>query len=188
VKVRAGVGQGDGVDAVLDFATVAVVLTLHAGRVPAAFGRSRLIDHAQRLGVRMLGGHQLLAAVAEPLFVPADGFEKSLERADGHALSQRERLDILALHVAEQPADVNRQEQPASGPAKAVGKQTQKLGQQFSKRRDILKRHGTTLRGFPRKQEPHGGSFLSFLQVNGSKLPPNHDLATASQSDVALSN
>lgn len=139
MKVRAGIGQSDGVDAVFDFAAVAIVLTLHAGRVCATFRRSRLIDHAQRLGVRMLGGHQLLAAVAKPHFVPADGFEKSLERANGHALSQRERLDILALHVAEQPANVNRQEQPASGPAKAVGKQTQKLGQQFSKRCDILK-------------------------------------------------
>jgi hypothetical protein len=188
VKVGAGIGQGDGVDAVLDFTAVAVVLTLHAGRVRAAFGRSCLIDHAQRLGVRMLGGHQLLAAVAEPLLVPPDGLQKSLERADGHALSQRERLDILALHVAEQPANVNRQQQPASGPAKAVGKQTQKLGQQFSKRCDILKRHGTTLRGFPRKQESHGGSFLSSLLVNGNKLPPHHDLATPTPTDVALSN
>lgn len=163
MKVGAGIGQGDGVDAVLDLAAVAVVLTLHAGRVRAAFGRSRLIDQAQRLGVRMLGGHQLLAAVAEPLFVPADGFEKSLERADGHALSQRKRLDILALHVAEQPANVNRQKQPASGSAKAVGKQTQKLGQQFSKRCDILKRHGTTLRGFPgNKNHTEGRFFLSF--------------------------
>jgi hypothetical protein len=130
----------------------------------------------------------LLAAVAEEFFVPPDRFEKSLERADGHALSQRERLDILALHVAKQPANVNRQKQPASGPAKAVGKQTQKLGQQFSKRCDILERHGTTLRGFPRKQESHGGSFLSSLPVNSNKLLPNHNLATARQPDVALSN
>ena len=183
-----GIGQGDGVDAVLDLAAVAVVLTLHAGRVPAAFGRSRLIDHPQRLGVRVLDGHQLLAAVAETLLVPPDGFEKSLQAAGRHPLSQRERLDILALHVAEQPANVYRQEQPASGPAKAVGKQSQKLGQQFSKRCDILKRHGTTLRGFPGKREPHGGSFLSPLPVNSNKLQPLHDLATALNPNVALSN
>lgn len=122
VEVGTGIGQGDGVDAVLDLAAVAVVLTLYTGRVPAAFGRSRLIDHPQRVGVRMLGGHQLLAAVAEPLFVPPDRFEKALQRADGDALSQRERFHILALHVAEQPAHVNRQQQPASRSAKAVGK------------------------------------------------------------------
>ncbi len=188
MEVGAGIGQGDGVDAVLDLAAVAVVLTLHAGRVGAALGRSRLIDHAQRLGVGMLGGHQLLAAVAEPLFVPADRFEKALQRANGYALSQRQRLDILALHIAQQTAHVNRQQQPASRPAKAVGKQTQKLAQQFSKRGDILKRHGTTLRGFPRKQESHGGSFLSCLPVNSNKLLPLHDLATATKPDVALSN
>jgi hypothetical protein len=139
VKVSAGIGQGDGVDAVLDLAAVAVVLTLHTGRVPAAFGRSRLIDHAQRLGVRMLRGHPLLAAVAETLFVPPDRFEKTLQRPGSHPLSQRHRFDVLSLHIAEQPANVNRQQQPASGPAKAVGKQTQKLAQQFSKRCDILK-------------------------------------------------
>lgn len=149
MEVGAGIGQSHGVDAILDLAAVAVVLTLHAGRVPTAFGRSRLVDHAQRLGIRMLSGHQLLAAVAEPLLVPADGFEKALQRADRHALSQRERLDILPRHVAEQPTHVNCQQQPASGPAKAIGEQSQKLTQQFSKRCDILKRHGTTLRGFP---------------------------------------
>ena len=147
MKVGAGIGQGDAVDAVLHFAPVAVVLTLHARGLPAALGRSRLIDHTQRLRVRMLGGHQLLAAVAEPLFVPPDRFQKSLERPGSHPLSQRDRLDILALDVAQQPADVNCQQQPASRPAKAVGKQTRKLGQQFSERCDILKRHGTTLRG-----------------------------------------
>jgi hypothetical protein len=188
VEVGTGIGQGHGVDAVLDLAAVAVVLPLHAGRVPAAFGRSRLIDQAQRLGVGMLGGHQLLAAVAEPFFVPADRFEKPLQGADGYALSQRQRLDILALHIAEQPAHINRQKQSASRPAKAVGKQTQKLAQQFSQPCDILKRHGTTLRGFPRKQESHGGSFLSSLLVNGNKLPPQYDLATESETDVALSN
>jgi hypothetical protein len=96
----------------------------------------------------MLGSHQLLAAVAELFFVPLDRFEKPLQCAGSHSLIQCHRFDILALNVAEKPANVNRQEQPASGPAKTVRKQTQKLGQQFSKRRDILKRHRTTLRGF----------------------------------------
>ncbi len=188
MKVGTGIGESDGVDAVLDLAAVAVVLPLHAGRVPAAFGRSRLIDHPQRFGVRMLGGYQLLAAIAEPLFVPPDRLEKSLQGAGRHPLSQRHRLDILALHVAQQPANVNRQQQPASRPAKAVGEQTQKLAQQFSKRCDILEQHGTTLRGFPRKQESHGGSFLSSLPVNSNKLLPNHNLTTTRQPDVALSN
>jgi len=188
VKVGAGIGQGDVVDAVLDLAAVAVVLTFHTCGLPAAFGCSRLIDHPQRLRVRMLGGHQLLAAVAEPLFVPADGFEKSLQGAGRHPLSQGERLDILALHVAEQPTNVNREQPPASGPAKAVGKQNQKLAQQFSQRCDILKRHRATLRGFLVKHELHGGSFLSPQQVNSNKPQPINDLATVSKPNVALSN
>jgi hypothetical protein len=124
VKVGAGIGQGHGVDAVLDLAAVPVVLTFYGRRLSAAFGGSRLIDHAQGLRVRMLGCHQLLAAVTEPLFVPSDRFEKSLERAGRNPQSQRDRLHVLALHVAEQPANINREQQPASGPAKAVGKQT----------------------------------------------------------------
>lgn len=122
MKVGAGIGQGDAVDAVLDLAAVAVVLTLHAGRVPPAFGRSRLIDHAQRLGVCVLGGHQLLAAVAESLFVPPDRFEKALQGAGRNPLIQGDRLHVLALDVAEQPPNVNRQQQPASRSAKAVAK------------------------------------------------------------------
>lgn len=160
MKVGAGIGQGHGVDAVLDLAAVPVVLTFYARRLSAAFGGSRLVDQAQGLRVRMLGCHQLLAAVAEPLFVPPDRFEKSLERAGSNPQSQRDRLHILTLHAAEQPANISRQEQPASGPAKAVGKQTQKLGQQFSERCDILKRHGTTLRGFLRKRNHTEGRFF----------------------------
>jgi hypothetical protein len=62
---------------VLDLAVFTVVLTFHAGRVRAALGRSHLIDHAQCLGIGMLGGHQLLAAIAKPFFVPADGIRES---------------------------------------------------------------------------------------------------------------
>ena len=180
MEVGTGIGQGDGVDAVLDFAAVAVVLTLHACCVLAALGRARFINHAQRLRVGVLAGHQLLAAVAELLLVPRDGFEKTLERPGSHPLIQGQGLHILALHVTEQPADVNRQQLPASRPAKAVGKQRQKLGQQFSERCDILKRHGTTLRGFPEKHEPHGGSFLSPLHVNRNKPQSANDFDTAS--------
>lgn len=136
------------IHAVLHLAAVAVVLSLHARRVAAAFGRSRFIDHADRLRVRVLARHQLLAAVAELLLVPSDGFEKTLERARSNPLVQCHRLHVLPLHVTEQTANINRQQLPARWPAKAAGKQNQKLGQQFSERCDILKRHGTTLRGF----------------------------------------
>ena len=132
MKVGAGVGQCDVVDAVLDLAAVAVVLTLHTRCLTAALGGAGFIDHANRRRIGVLAGHQLLAAVAESLLVPGDGLQKTLQCPRRNLLIQRDRLDILALHVAKQSTDVNRQQPPACGPAKAIGKQRQKLGKQFS--------------------------------------------------------
>lgn len=80
MEAIAGIRERDAVDAVLNLAAVAVVLTLHAGRVPAALGGSRFVDHADRPRIRVLTGHQLLAAVAEQLLLPRNGFEKPLQR------------------------------------------------------------------------------------------------------------
>jgi len=169
VKVAAGIGQRDVVDAVLDLAAVAVVLTLHTRGLTAALGGAGFIDHADRRRVRVLAGHQLLAAVAEPLLVPGDGLKKTLQRPRRNLLIQRDRLDILALHIAEQSSNVNCQQPPARWPAKAIGKQRQKLGEQFSKRCDILKRHGTTLRGFRVKQKHTEGRFFSLFKSTAIK-------------------
>jgi len=116
--------------------------------VRAALRRSRFVDHADRLRVNVLAGHQLLTAIAKQLLIPLDGFEKPLQRSWSNAPRKRHGFDILALHIAEQTSDVNREQTPARRPTKAIGKQNQKLGQQFPQRCDILKRHGTTLRGF----------------------------------------
>jgi len=109
------------------------------------------IDQTARLRVRVLGRNQLLTAVTEQVLVPLDGFEKTLQRSDREMLLQRQRFDVLSLDVAEQPADVDCEQPPAGRSAKALGKQTPKLGAQFSQRRDILKRQATTLRGFRAK-------------------------------------
>jgi hypothetical protein len=50
----------------------------------------------------------LLAAIAQQLLAPSDGFQKPLQGPNCHALRERHRLDILPLHVAKQPADINR--------------------------------------------------------------------------------
>jgi len=65
-------------DAVLHFASTAAPLPLDAHRVRTAFGHGRLIDDANRFGIRVLVGYDLLAALAQTFFVPLDGFEKSL--------------------------------------------------------------------------------------------------------------
>jgi len=64
--------------AVVDLPPVAVPLPSHAHGVAAALGNPGLVHHADRLGVSMVGGHELLATVAELLFIPLDRFEKTL--------------------------------------------------------------------------------------------------------------
>jgi len=64
--------------AVVDLAAVAVVLSAHAHRMSAALGRARLVDAADRCGMGVLPGDDLLAAVAEFFFIPLDRFEKAL--------------------------------------------------------------------------------------------------------------
>lgn len=104
----ATIRERDVVDAVFDLAAVAVVLPFHARRVAAALGRAGLVDHTDRLGVGVLAGDKLLAAIAEQFLIPGDGFEKPLQSPHRDALREGHRLDILPLHVAEQPADINR--------------------------------------------------------------------------------
>ena len=188
MKVLASVRERDVVEAVLDLAAVAVVLTLHTSRVHAALGRSRFIDHADRLRVNVLARHQLLTAIAKQLLIPLNGFEKPLQRPRSNSPRERHRFDILTLHIAEQPADVNREQASACRPAKAIGKQNQKLGQQFPQRCDILERHGTTLRGFHVRHLAHGGSFFSSPQVNSNNPCPLQGLAHFRKPKVALSN
>ena len=64
--------------AVVDLAAVAVVLPARAHRLLAALGRARLVDAADGLGMGLLLGDDLLAAVAEFFFIPLDRFEKAL--------------------------------------------------------------------------------------------------------------
>jgi hypothetical protein len=68
---RRGIGQRDVVDAVLDLASIAVVV--------AALGRSRIVDAANSPGMRVVGGNELLAAISQSLLIPNHRFEKPLQ-------------------------------------------------------------------------------------------------------------
>jgi hypothetical protein len=59
-------------DAVVHFSRVAAVLSAHSDGFGATLGNPRLIHHADRLGMSMISGHNLLATVAEFLFIPLD--------------------------------------------------------------------------------------------------------------------
>jgi hypothetical protein len=63
---------------VLHLATVTAPLPVHSDRLAAALAHTRLVDHPNRLRMGMLGGHDLLATVAELGLVPLDRFEKTL--------------------------------------------------------------------------------------------------------------
>ena len=65
--------------AIVDFAAIAVILPADAHRVVAALGRARLVHTADGFRVRMIVDDDLLAAIAEFLFIPLDGFEESLQ-------------------------------------------------------------------------------------------------------------
>jgi len=101
VKVAGRVRQGHDVDAVLDLAAVAVVLSLDACRVPSAFDSPGFVDAADGLRIGLLGGDKFLAAVAQTFFVPLDRFEESLERSRRYVLIQGNRFDVLPLNLAE---------------------------------------------------------------------------------------
>jgi hypothetical protein len=64
--------------AVVDLAPVAVPLPPHPHRVAATLGDSRFVDHADRLRVRVIAGHDLLATVVQSLLVPLDRFQETL--------------------------------------------------------------------------------------------------------------
>lgn len=113
MKVRRRVVDRDVVDAVLDLASVAVVLTLDACRMFAAFGGAGFVNATDGVDVGVLGGDDVLAVVSQFLFVPGDRFEESLERTRSDALIDRNRFGVLPLNARQQPADIGSQ-QPAS--------------------------------------------------------------------------
>jgi hypothetical protein len=59
-------------------AAVAIPLPRDADRVVAALGNPGLVHHADRVGMSVIFGHDLLAAVVEFFFIPLDGFEETL--------------------------------------------------------------------------------------------------------------
>ena len=64
--------------AVVHLATIAAPLAIDAHCFLAALGCARLVHQADRLRVRMLLGHELLATVLQFTFIPLDRFEKAL--------------------------------------------------------------------------------------------------------------
>jgi hypothetical protein len=64
--------------AIVHLAPVAIPLPPDAHRVVPALGDGGLIHHADRVGVSMVLGHDLLATVVQFFLIPLDGFEQTL--------------------------------------------------------------------------------------------------------------
>jgi hypothetical protein len=64
--------------AIIHFSPIAVPLPSDTHGIVAALGDGGLIDHADRLGVSMIFGHDTLTPVVEFFLIPLDGFEEAL--------------------------------------------------------------------------------------------------------------
>jgi hypothetical protein len=136
------------INAVFDFATIAVVLTLDAASVVATLGHTRFVNGADRYGMGVLGGDDFLTPIANGCFVPGDRFEQSLQGSRPDILVQRHRFDVLSLHIGEQPPHVEGHQRSARRAGKAIGKERQKLGEQSSEISDIFEQHESDLPWF----------------------------------------
>ena len=188
MKARLRDRDRDVVDAVFDLAPVSVVLAFDSSGVVAALGRAGLINASDRIGTGVLASNDRLTPVTEFLFVPDDGFKKTLLGPRRNALLQGDRFGVLWLHVREQSSHINEQQSAAFDACEAVLKKGEKLTEQFAQLCNILDRHGTAFRGFVVKQSTHGGSSLFHIAVNVTKLQPEKNLQQAHRPNPALSS
>lgn len=188
MKARLRDRDRDVVDAVFDLAPISVVLAFDSSGVVATLDRASLIDASDRIGTGVLASNDRLTSITEFLFIPDDGFEKTLQGPRRNALQQGHRFGVLSLHAREQSSNINEQQSTAFGASEAVMKTGEKLTKQFTQLCDILDRHETAFRGFVVKQSTHGGSFLFRLAVNVTKLQPEKNLPQAHRPNPALSS
>jgi hypothetical protein len=119
----------DADDAIIDLPAAAVVLPPRADCFLATLRDPRLVHTPDRLGMCVVACHDLLAAVAELLFIPLDPFQEALQRAGRLPKTQGDRLGRLAMHVGELSLDINPQQIPRIAAAKTIGEQSQKRNQ-----------------------------------------------------------
>jgi hypothetical protein len=125
-------------DAIVDLAAAAVVLPSRADGLAAALGDAGLVHTPNRVGMRVLASHDLLAAVPQLLFIPLDRFQEALQRARRFAQLQGDRLGRLAMHVGELSLDIDLQQHPRFAAAKTIGEQRQKRNQLPSQLGNLL--------------------------------------------------
>jgi hypothetical protein len=111
---------------VVDLPTVAVPLASDPHGRFAALRRARLIHATDGLGMSMILGDDLLAAISKFLFIPLDRFKKALQRPRRGLELQADRLGRLAVQIGQLAFDINSQQLPCIASAKTIGKQREK--------------------------------------------------------------
>ena len=111
---------------VVDLPPVAIPLAGNSHGRFAALGRARLVHATDGLGVGMILGDDLLAAISKFLFIPLDRFEKALQRPRRGLELQADRLGRLAVQIGQLAFDINPQQLPCIASAKTIGKQREK--------------------------------------------------------------
>ena len=74
MEIFACVGQCNIIDAVFNFAAIAVVLTFNTRSVLSTFSGTRLINTADRVGMRMFIRDEPLTLIAKKRFIPDNRF------------------------------------------------------------------------------------------------------------------
>src|SRR5262245_39679085 len=131
----------DGDNAVGGFAEPAAILPLHARRFLAGLGMTGVVNDADGLGVVMITGDDLLKAIAGACLIPDIAVEILLERARRNVVEERDRLDALALQIAELPTHVMLEMLPRLGSAEAGVELAEKFDQGRFERQDLIERH-----------------------------------------------
>jgi len=126
LKTGRRVAEVNADNAVIDLSPVAVPLATNSHGCFAALGRARLVHAADRFGVAMISGDELLAVIAKFLFIPLDRFEKALKRPRRSSELQPDRLYRLAVQIGQLAFDINPQQPPCIPSAKTISKQRQK--------------------------------------------------------------
>src|ERR1700733_2672565 len=127
--------------AVGGLAEPAAILPLHAGRFLAGLGMTGVVDDADGLGILVIACDDLLDTIAGAPMVPDIAVEIFLESTWRDVVKQRDRLDTLALEVAELPAHIMAKVFAWFGSSETVGEFAQKLGQRWFERQNLIDGH-----------------------------------------------
>jgi hypothetical protein len=108
---------------VIDFTTVPIPLAIDAHRLLAALRRAGLVHATDGLVMGMVFRDDLLAAVAEFLFIPLDRFKKTLQGPRRGLGLQGDRLDVFTPQIRQLSFDIDHQQSPGIASSKTIGEQ-----------------------------------------------------------------